>query len=258
MGQEALQISPSELKFRFELRKQIPTTLRLYNPSSEHVAFKVKTTSPKKYCVRPNTGLLPPGGAAEVMVIMQQQKEAPSDLHACKDKFLVQSVPVEEDAQRADLDYTDLFTKEKDKGTISEIKLRVLYEVPNPPPSPVPENEEAEMNDLPVSTSSPFTAAASTMPSSGAAGDMQTKYQNAIASLAVATNERNAAASESDRLRRELTSMASKVEKLEVASSQIKKSEPTLAASKAAAGFTLMHLLITAIIFFLLGYFLEG
>jgi hypothetical protein len=48
-------ISPQELKFRFELRKQIPTELRLSNPTGAPVAFKVKTTSPRKYCVRPNT-----------------------------------------------------------------------------------------------------------------------------------------------------------------------------------------------------------
>lgn len=73
-----------------ELRKQIPATLTLNNTTTSNVAFKarvmrrkplrpgcspspfhaflvqVKTTSPKKYCVRPNTGVIPPGGTVEV------------------------------------------------------------------------------------------------------------------------------------------------------------------------------------------------
>lgn len=66
-----LQISPSELKFRFELRKTIPVTLSLSNPGKEKLAFKVKTTSPKKYCVRPSSGVVEPGSSKDVQVIMQ-------------------------------------------------------------------------------------------------------------------------------------------------------------------------------------------
>lgn len=36
-----LELSPSELRFRFELRKNIPVTLSLTNTGDERVAFKV-------------------------------------------------------------------------------------------------------------------------------------------------------------------------------------------------------------------------
>ena len=42
-----LQLSPPELKFRFELRKNIPVTLSLHNPGTERVAFKVELTAIK-------------------------------------------------------------------------------------------------------------------------------------------------------------------------------------------------------------------
>ena len=42
---EYLQLSPPELKFRFELRKNIPVTLSLHNPGTERVAFKVELTA---------------------------------------------------------------------------------------------------------------------------------------------------------------------------------------------------------------------
>ena len=36
----------------------VTSTLVLHNPSNDPVIFKVKTTAPKQYCVRPNSGLL--------------------------------------------------------------------------------------------------------------------------------------------------------------------------------------------------------
>ena len=48
----------SPLDAPVELKKQIPATIRLYNSGNEEIAFKVKTTAPKKYCVKPNTGFV--------------------------------------------------------------------------------------------------------------------------------------------------------------------------------------------------------
>lgn len=42
------------------------TYMRLTNPSSETVLFKIKTTAPKKYCVRPNSGILEPNTKVEI------------------------------------------------------------------------------------------------------------------------------------------------------------------------------------------------
>ena len=38
----------------------VTATLTLRNPSNEKVGFKVKTTAPKQYCVRPNSGIVAP------------------------------------------------------------------------------------------------------------------------------------------------------------------------------------------------------
>jgi len=43
-----------------------PFELNLKNPSPKRVLFKVKTTAPKRYCVRPNSGILEPGASAVV------------------------------------------------------------------------------------------------------------------------------------------------------------------------------------------------
>ena len=96
----------------------------------------MKTTAPKKYCVKPNTGFVAPGATQIVHVIMQAQREWPADVAGCKDKFLVQSV-----ASGGVTDFAELFAKGKEG--IKESKLRVAYTQPAPPPSPVPEGEEA-------------------------------------------------------------------------------------------------------------------
>lgn len=40
--------------------------MRLINPTDKKILFKIKTTAPKKYCVRPNCGELEGKGVIEV------------------------------------------------------------------------------------------------------------------------------------------------------------------------------------------------
>ncbi|KAK4747434.1 hypothetical protein SAY87_014020 [Trapa incisa] len=94
---ELLNIEPLELKFPFELKKQISCSLQLLNMTDSDVAFKVKSTNPKNYCVRPNTGVLLPRSACDVIA----QKEDPPDMQ-CKDKFLLQSLRASDGATARD------------------------------------------------------------------------------------------------------------------------------------------------------------
>ncbi|KAM7274622.1 hypothetical protein ACFE04_016488 [Oxalis oulophora] len=135
---DLLNIQPSELKFPFELKKQSSCSMQLINKTNDYVAFKVKTTNPKKYCVRPNAGVVLPGSTCNVTVTMQAQKEAPPDMQ-CKDKFLVQCASAPHGTAAKDIT-PEMFNKEEGK-TVEEVKLRVIY-IPANPPSPVPEGSE--------------------------------------------------------------------------------------------------------------------
>ncbi|GJN14219.1 hypothetical protein PR202_gb01014 [Eleusine coracana subsp. coracana] len=86
-------IHPDEICFLFEVKKQISCSIHLANRSDHYVAFKVKTTSPKIYCVRPNVGVILPRSSRDFTVTMQEQKTAPPNLQI-KDKFLVQTTVV--------------------------------------------------------------------------------------------------------------------------------------------------------------------
>ncbi|MBA0825472.1 hypothetical protein Goarm_022051, partial [Gossypium armourianum] len=136
---DLLSIHPLELRFPFALRKQISCSLQLSNKTDNYVAFKVKTTNPKKYCVRPNAGVVLPRSTSDVIVTMQAQKEAPPDMN-CRDKFLLQSVKVNDGITAKDIT-SELFNKEAGH-VVEECKLKVVYLSPPQPPSPVHEGSE--------------------------------------------------------------------------------------------------------------------
>jgi hypothetical protein len=82
------------------------TVLRLKNTGDSTVAFKVKTTAPKQYCVRPNCGNVKAYETVEISVILQPMKVEPPAGFKCKDKFLVQSAKLlatETEIQPSDL-----------------------------------------------------------------------------------------------------------------------------------------------------------
>ncbi|EYU32847.1 hypothetical protein ABFS83_01G091300 [Erythranthe nasuta] len=135
---ELLDVEPLEMKFPFELKKLISCSLQVSNKTQNYVAFKVKTTNPKKYCVRPNTGIVLPHSTCDIIVTMQAQKEAPADMQ-CKDKFLLQSVITTPGLTAKDIT-AEMFNKEQ--GQVEECKLKVLYVAPRQPPSPVAEGSE--------------------------------------------------------------------------------------------------------------------
>uniref|UniRef100_A0A0E0EZQ5 MSP domain-containing protein n=1 Tax=Oryza meridionalis TaxID=40149 RepID=A0A0E0EZQ5_9ORYZ len=138
---DLVDVDPPELQFPFELDKQISCPLRIANKTERTVAFKVKTTSPKKYCVRPNNGVVRPRSASVVVVTMQAQIVAPPDLQ-CKDKFLVQSVVVDDGLSAKDIT-SQMFLRDEN-NMVEEVKLKVSYVMP-----PEPAMEIAEESDIP-------------------------------------------------------------------------------------------------------------
>ncbi|XP_045193498.1 vesicle-associated membrane protein/synaptobrevin-binding protein-like isoform X1 [Mercenaria mercenaria] len=88
---QVLQIEPSvELVFRGPFNEVVTADLKLTNPSDKRVCFKVKTTAPKRYCVRPNSGVIESKGAVTVAVMLQPFDYDPNEKN--KHKFMVQTM----------------------------------------------------------------------------------------------------------------------------------------------------------------------
>ncbi|KAE8364838.1 PapD-like protein [Aspergillus caelatus] len=117
-------LEPPELAFKRPFNREVCQVLHLNNENQEPVVFKVKTTAPKHYCVRPNSGRIEPGKSVDVQVLLQAMKEEPAPDAKCKDKFLVQTVAVTRDMEFANV--TSIFEKAS-KASIQERKIRVNW-----------------------------------------------------------------------------------------------------------------------------------
>ena len=81
-------LSPvNELVFNGKRDKELSCTLSLSNTSQNAAAFKIKTTAPHRYKVRPNLALVQPKSVTKVQVLLVPSQ---SNSSVSGDKFLVQ------------------------------------------------------------------------------------------------------------------------------------------------------------------------
>ncbi|KAK4985142.1 phosphatidylinositol-binding protein scs2 [Elasticomyces elasticus] len=140
----SVELDPVELGFKRPFTHEVSQVLRLRNPNSDPVAFKVKTTAPKQYCVRPNSGRIEAGQDVEVQgkagalqgqekpaytttVLLQAMKEDPPPDARCRDKFLVQSVAVTADREFSNPAAIWSNIEQTAKSSIQEKKIRVTF-----------------------------------------------------------------------------------------------------------------------------------
>ncbi|XP_029124058.1 vesicle-associated protein 1-2 isoform X2 [Elaeis guineensis] len=219
MGQVLLEIEPRELKFTFELKKQSSCSVHLVNKTNDYIAFKVKTTSPKRYCVRPNTGVILPRSTCDFTVTMQAQKTAPPDMQL-RDKFLVQSTTVPYGTTDEEV-IPSFFSKENGRY-IEENKMRVV--LVSPPHSPVlqplngalkqePVYEAPDLKETPVSTNQemngvenlhPFHVAKDAEDLKLKLNDLEVKLNEAENTITRLKEENGAAIQERDKLQQEI------------------------------------------------------
>ncbi|XP_013855342.1 vesicle-associated membrane protein-associated protein B/C [Austrofundulus limnaeus] len=122
--EQVLILEPQhELKFRGPFSDVVTTNLKLSNPTDRNVCFKVKTTAPRRYCVRPNSGIIDAGTSINVSVMLQPFDYDPNE--KSKHKFMVQSMI-------APPDMTDMegVWKEAKPEELMDSKLRCVFEMP--------------------------------------------------------------------------------------------------------------------------------
>ncbi|RFU25319.1 hypothetical protein B7463_g11016, partial [Scytalidium lignicola] len=123
----SVEIDPVELGFHRPFTQEVSQILKIRNPNITPVAFKVKTTAPKQYCVRPNSGRIEPGKDVEVTVLLQAMKQEPPPDFKCRDKFLVQSVAVTPDKEFQNIGAVWSHVDAADKSSVQEKKIRVAF-----------------------------------------------------------------------------------------------------------------------------------
>ncbi|XP_019776322.1 vesicle-associated membrane protein-associated protein A isoform X2 [Orcinus orca] len=115
---------PTDLKFKGPFTDVVTTNLKLRNPSDRKVCFKVKTTAPRRYCVRPNSGIIDPGLTVTVSVMLQPFDYDPNE--KSKHKFMVQTI-----FAPPNISDMEAVWKEAKPDELMDSKLRCVFEMPN-------------------------------------------------------------------------------------------------------------------------------
>ncbi|TNM98477.1 hypothetical protein fugu_014723 [Takifugu bimaculatus] len=115
---------PADLKFKGPFTDVVTTNLKLKNPSDKRVGFKVKTTAPRRYCVRPNSGVIDPGATIVISVMLQPFDYDPNEKN--KHKFMVQTIFAPPNTS----DMESLW-KDAKPDDLMDSKLRCVFELPS-------------------------------------------------------------------------------------------------------------------------------
>ncbi|XP_072304903.1 vesicle-associated membrane protein-associated protein B-like isoform X3 [Eucyclogobius newberryi] len=137
---QVLALEPhDELRFRGPFTDVVTATLKLTNPTHRNVCFKVKTTAPRRYCVRPNSGVIDAGASIHVSVMLQPFEYDPND--RSRHKFMVMSMLAPDNMTDMEAVWREARPEE-----LMDTRLRCTFEMP-------PENEDSEASALPKSSS---------------------------------------------------------------------------------------------------------
>ncbi|CAO1377321.1 unnamed protein product [Diamesa serratosioi] len=122
--EQLLIIEPSqELKFRGPFIHPVTSHMSLKNPTDRKILFKIKTTAPKKYCVRPNCGAIEAKSSIEIAICLQPFVFDPNEKN--KHKFMVQSLVAPDGEINAEQLWKDISPEQ-----LMDSKLRCLFDMP--------------------------------------------------------------------------------------------------------------------------------
>ncbi|XP_072304902.1 vesicle-associated membrane protein-associated protein B/C-like isoform X2 [Eucyclogobius newberryi] len=156
---QVLALEPhDELRFRGPFTDVVTATLKLTNPTHRNVCFKVKTTAPRRYCVRPNSGVIDAGASIHVSVMLQPFEYDPND--RSRHKFMVMSMLAPDNMTDMEAVWREARPEE-----LMDTRLRCTFEMP-------PENEDPEgesTKSLSSSSAPSLKSEASALPKSSSA-----------------------------------------------------------------------------------------
>ncbi|XP_034558198.1 VAMP (vesicle-associated membrane protein)-associated protein A, like [Notolabrus celidotus] len=140
---------PVDLRFKGPFTDVVTTNLKLKNPSDRRVCFKVKTTAPRRYCVRPNSGVIEAGCTVVISVMLQPFDYDPNE--KSKHKFMVQTI-----FAPPNVSDMDMLWKDAKPDDLMDSKLRCVFELPS---------ENDKVNDVEATKAAPVMNSAKADPS---------------------------------------------------------------------------------------------
>lgn len=259
------------------------STLRIIsNESTAPMLFKVKTTRPLRYLVRPNQGIIQPGETALVIVVLQKKdcyellSMNENERSLANDKFLVQSASVTAsvasemaayDAKQQAVAITEAWNN-MPKEKIASKKLRCAFTVEEVVVATEPQNATELSNsllrtNLALSPSPSPKKQSQKQETSAEVASLRKKYDELVAFTVQLTAQRDNLVNELDdkkfQLKKVQDSVASDAAGLRqrkvpvVPSPHGSTEEHALSSAKVQPNFPLSYLAIVAIVAFILG-----
>jgi len=281
-----IKLTPSStLTFQLERGSQPKTILKVANTSSCKVVFKVKTTQPTWYFVRPNQQVLNVGQVEEVAIIMVDtecnhyldQVATRTEEKLDKHRFLVQSRVIEDADYNRILDLPssqrgDELSKLWDgpKNDNRSVKLKVEFVLPDRTPkadsasrrpaATVSENVENVRSKLSINEPSENYSSVITANPDSIFSELQAlrkKYDAVVEYTVHLTAERDAIVAQLESAQRELNREKTKKKTDGSPAAATGKDKGSDKKGTEKAGFSLSVILIIALICFFLGKYLR-
>ncbi|KAG9394923.1 hypothetical protein J8273_0131 [Carpediemonas membranifera] len=127
MQTQYVAIQPEKLQFGLPADKEQKRTLSIQNNSDQNVIFKIRTTNPSRFAVKPNSGLILANKAHDISIALQIEPELAS---SAEDKFQIVVGPVPNEETQANIERY-LFT-EKDKKALALQLANAWKQIPAP------------------------------------------------------------------------------------------------------------------------------
>jgi len=154
-AQGGLLLDPSnELRFKGPFDDYVTVSLSIRNPTKSRIAFKIKTTAPKRYCVKPNSGVLDPEQSMKVNVLLQPFNYDPNEKN--KHKFMVQYLYLND--EEIQMSVNDILTMWKDVNSsrLLDLKLKCIFDYDSSDLTKTTSNTNQAINDTNTSTMSSY------------------------------------------------------------------------------------------------------
>jgi len=200
-GEPILKIEPeNELRFRGPFKEPVSVVMKLTNTTEKKACFKVKTTAPKRYCVKPTTGVIDPKGVVTILVTLQPFD--PNDPNEKgKHKFQVLSVHAPEGEFNIETLWKETSLE------INDWKLKCVLEVPEATEAAAASTPAAAANSTDASSPSAAVSATASASAPVSKNDGNTSNDGSAKRISSLESDLGRAAEEIKRLREEVSLM---------------------------------------------------
>lgn len=115
-----------QLEFDFQPSTSVSSKISMKNISKNPIAFKVRTTAPKSYLVKPSQGILLSDESKMLLVIMHPTVEYPGEI---SHKFMIQAINTVLNFNYSPQEFNDAWEMNKNQAVSTKLKVKINEDI---------------------------------------------------------------------------------------------------------------------------------